>query len=411
MDNQTKSYWLETALIQGKQTTPEHDKESICVIGSGVTGVSCAYYLLKEGFHVTLVDHEPNRAASFRNASHVLYGTVESYQALSAFHGRQTAKDLWSLSIDVCHRVRNLVNEHDLDVDYKQDGYLVMAVDDVENSEVRESIRLLNEDGFQSDYVCQADLEEMGFRNVTGARFESGSAQVHPVKFRNELLKQALSMGLKYHTGVFVENIEEEQEAAALYIKGESNPRLFMAAVIATNAYSPLLSRFFQEQKLLEPFAGQIIVSSPMKNPINISYPHSFNRGYEYAVRTQDGRLLIGGWRDNVAGNEIGSYDLKPLEEVNQGLKDFVKRHYHIREEMSWDYSWKGIMATSSTAFPFIGPTSSPIIYTCAGFTGHGMSWGCGSAKLLADIMAGHTVPDIVRENFSPKNRPLTLKT
>ncbi|MBQ49929.1 MAG: hypothetical protein CMP10_21290 [Zetaproteobacteria bacterium] len=402
-DNQTKSYWLEAGIIEGQTQPPQSDPDAICVIGSGIVGVSTAYYLLKAGMKVTLIDFETTRAASFRNASHVLLGTVESYAALSALHGKDIAKQLWQLSIDVCQTLENLVEEHQMDVDYRKNGYLVMAIDETENQELKESIRLLNADGFNSSYVDANELEKMGFRSVFGARFEQGSAQVHPVKLRNAILNQALQMGLSYHSGIQVESVEEVGGLVEIGVKKSADPLRFMSAVIATNAYSPLLSRYFDQRRLLEPFAGQIIVSEPLKQDIPISYPHSFDHGYEYAIKTDDNRLLIGGWRNNVEGQEIGSYDLKPREDVNDGLKDFVARHYQIREPIKWEYSWKGIMATSSTGFPFIGPTSSPLIYTCSGFTGHGMSWGCGSAKLLVDIMVGNKIPNVVREQCTPK--------
>jgi glycine/D-amino acid oxidase-like deaminating enzyme len=83
-------------------------------------------------------------------------------------------------------------------------------------------------------------------------------------------------------------------------------------------------------------------------------------------------------------------------------LKDFVQDHYEITEKIEWEYSWAGIMATSKTGFPFIGPTTSPRIFTCSGYTGHGFSWAHGSAKLMADVMAGNPIPAVAK-HFNPK--------
>ena len=58
-------------------------------------------------------------------------------------------------------------------------------------------------------------------------------------------------------------------------------------------------------------------------------------------------------------------------------------------------------MATSSTGFPFIGPTNSPLIFTVSGFTGHGFSWAHGSAKILADIISGRPVAEVTK-HFRP---------
>jgi glycine/D-amino acid oxidase-like deaminating enzyme len=139
-----------------------------------------------------------------------------------------------------------------------------------------------------------------------------------------------------------------------------------------------------------------------LKHEFKVKIPHSFDHGYEYALVSEDNRLIIGGWRNNTPGGEIGTYDVIPNPTVEQGLQDFVQRHYDIQEKIEWEFSWAGIMAASKTGFPFIGPTTSPRIFACAGYTGHGFSWAHGSAKLLADIMAGNPIPEVAKY-FNPK--------
>ena len=98
----------------------------------------------------------------------------------------------------------------------------------------------------------------------------------------------------------------------------------------------------------------------------------------------------------------MGSFDLNTNPLVEDGLKNFAKHHYKIDETIEWEYSWAGIMASSKTGFPFVGPTSSPLIFTVAGFTGHGFSWAHGSAKLLVDIILGNKIPDVMKL-FNPR--------
>lgn len=394
-------YWLDIPLIEGSSSAPKDGE--ILIVGSGLAGVSTAYWLLQKGFtDLTLVDYRPSDAASFRNCGHILYGTVESMVAMVALHGEAIAKELWSLSIDICHEVRDTVAREGLDVDYKQDGYLVIAVDESEHQEIHRSIELLNRYAFQSDYVSKKELENMGFRAVLGGRFEAGSAQAHPTKFRNALLDLCMKRGVKYHSNVKVLAMDEENDKIS--VRTESSGTLhYEAAVIAANAYSPLLSEFFAKHRLVEPFRGQIICSKPLKKPLKVAYPHSFDHGYEYAIGTADNRLMLGGWRNNTPGGEIGTYDITPNPLVEQGLQEFAARHYAIEEKIDWEYSWAGIMAASKTGFPFIGPTDSQRIFTVSGFTGHGFSWAHGSAKYLAKIMAGEAIPDLVARQFNPR--------
>lgn len=393
------SYWMEVPQIVGRKGPPKDGQ--IAVIGSGLSGASAAYWLQEAGFQdISIIDFEPHKAASYRNCGHILYGTVENMQAMVALHGAEVAKEIWQFSIDICHEVRDTMQRLSLDADYKQDGYLVIAIDEAEDHEIKSSIQLLNSMGFASHYVPQSEVESLGFKNVYGARFEPGSAQAHPVKFRNGLISEVLKRGGDYVSGVQVTAVEEEGDHAV--VTSSHGTHHYDAVVIAANAYSPLLSRYFAERKLVDPFRGQIITSKPLKHNFKVKYPHSFDHGYEYALVSPDNRLIIGGWRNNTPFGEIGTYDITPNPDVEKGLQNFVETYYTIQERIEWEYSWAGIMATSKTGFPFIGPTTSPRIFTCAGYTGHGFSWAHGSAKLLADIIAGNDVPAVARY-FNPK--------
>ncbi len=396
----TPSYWMAVPPIGGRAEKPKDG--GIAVIGSGLSGASVAYWLLENGMtDITIIDYEHEKAATYRNCGHILYGTVENMLALTALHGEETAKKIWQHSIDICHEVRDTIKRLKLDADYKQEGYLVMAIDQAEDDEIHQSISLLNRMGFESNYVPKVEVEALGFKNTFGARFEPGSAQAHPVKFRNGLIQDFLARGGKYFSGVKVSSVEEDGDFVA--VKSQHGVSHFDAVVVAANAYSPLLSRYFQERRLVDPFKGQMIASKPLKHEFKFKNPHSFDHGYEYAIVSNDNRLIIGGWRNNTPTKEIGTYDILPNPMVDQGLKDFVTHHYNINEKIEWEYAWAGIMATSKTGFPFIGPTTSPRIFTCAGYTGHGFSWAHGSAKLLADIMVGNPVPEIAKY-FNPKS-------
>lgn len=403
MSEKNFPYWLEEPLVIGEKGNVP-DKASIAVVGSGLSGVSAGYFLQKQGFEdVIIIDDEPEKSASYRNCGHILHGTVESMKAFTEIHGYEKAKELWDFSVTICDQVKETVEALGLSADYKQDGYLVVAINDSEDKECQESTKLLREAGFQSEYIEPHQVKKMGFKNVSGARYEPGSAQAHPVKFRNGLVNEFIHKGGKYYSGVSVTSVEDTgSEVEITYNDGKKLK--VDGAVLATNAYSPNVSKFFDSRRLVEPFRGQILTSKPLKHQFKVKYPHSFDHGYEYALVTEDNRLMIGGWRNNSPTKEMGTYDLDVNEQISQGLKDFTIEHYDISETIQWEYAWTGIMGASQTSLPFIGPINSERIFSCVGYTGHGFSWAHGSAKLLSDIMAGGELPPVAKY-FNPKHR------
>ncbi|MBK9295229.1 MAG: FAD-binding oxidoreductase [Oligoflexia bacterium] len=394
-------YWLEVELLTGDTKSKLPTQNGITIIGSGLSGVSAGYWLQKKGFDdITILDFKPHEAASYRNCGHILYGTVESMKAFTSLHGFEKAKELWGYSIQICHQVRETIKELKLEADYKQDGYLVISIDETEDKECKESVELLNKAGFESSYIASDEIKKLGFKNCFGARHEKGSAQAHPVKFRNGLLKEFLKNGGKYYSDVEVTHLQEVSDGVE--IKTKRGNIKCDAVVIAANAYSKLFSPFFAQRGLVEPFRGQIITSHPLKHQFKVKHPHSFDHGYEYALITEDNRLMIGGWRNHSETKEVGTFDITPNPYIEKGLQEFAERHYEISEKINWQYTWAGIMGSSSTSLPFIGPTNSDRIFSCSGYTGHGFSWAHGSALLLAQIMAGEETSDVAKY-FNPK--------
>lgn len=400
-----KPYWLNEPVITGSEKAPTDG--GILIIGSGLSGTSCAYWLKKFGFpQITIVDYQTTSAASFRNCGHILYGTVESFEALSELHGVKQAEKIFDFSVDACHEVRETIKTLDNSAEsceYEQSGYHVISIDENEQKEIERSAIMLNKLGIKNDILTKEDVQSLGFKNCYGGRYEYGDAKAHPVKFRNLIMRDNLKRDIAYHSNYKVTGIDAslDQVKIAFQKDDKTITRTYDAIVIAANAYSPLFSDYFKKKRLVEPFKGQIITSAPLKQEFKVKGSHSFNHGYEYALITQDNRLMIGGWRNNTPTGEIGTYDLKVNPDVEQGLINFVDRHYSITEQINWDYSWSGIMATSHTGLPLIGPTSDPLVFCCSGFTGHGFSWAHGSAKLCAQIMSGHNTNQ-VEFNFKP---------
>ena len=247
-------YWLEESLIIGTETFGASGE--IAVIGSGLAGVSSAYWLQQMGFRdITLLDYRPEEAASFRNCGHILHGTVESPKALVALHDFESAKKIWEFSVSLCDQVKSTVSTLQIDTDYRQDGYLVIAIDDAELNEIHDSIQIIEKFGFNNQFWSQKTLEEKGFQNVKGARYEAESAQAHPVKFRNGVLKSALKQGLKYIQPTEIKSLNEVN--GSIEVSSTDATAKYDAVVIAANAYSPLFSDYFRNHHLVEPFRGQ----------------------------------------------------------------------------------------------------------------------------------------------------------
>lgn len=384
------TYWKDTCPPIKGEAVDVPENSSVAIIGSGLAGVSVAYWMsqLSDIDDVQIIDCGTDGASFFRNAGHVLHGTGESYKAISSMFGRDTARDIMSISNTFCEDFEQTVNNLSIDCDYVKGNYYFLGKDKLEGQEVRAAVSMLNKDGFHDSLAMTKRFGEMnGFKNLDRVRWCKRSASAHPSKFRNAVLEAAKSKGVK-HVSCPVKSIEEIGDRVRLEYQGGTSEHDFV--ILCTNAYTQLIDPQTRSKGLIEPYKGQIIVSKSLKKPM-AQIGFSSDHGYMYGTITADNRILIGGWRNHVPGMETNTYDLTPNPLVEEGLKGWVNQHMAVEEEVEWEYSWAGIMGSSSNkGLPYIGQTNSQLIWMCAGFTGYGFSWAHGAARLLVNMMIGN---------------------
>lgn len=386
------TYWYDTAGAGPESSKSKPEDGGILIVGSGLAGVSTAYFLLEQGFdEITIVDCGTENASYFRNAGHILHGNSESYKANISIYGHEKAKQLFKMSEQFIEQYHETIEKLNLDVDLHRGDYFFIGDSENEQSQLVESVELMEKDGFTSSYMAsKQELESFNIKQATAARGCKLSAQINPAKFRNQLLEYLINQGVKYHSYKVKDLNQNGLQTTCTY--HDDLISTHDATVIAGNAYSPLFSKFFKQKKLVEPFKGQIIVSKPMKQEVKRA-SWSRDHGYIYGTITEDNRVLIGGWRNNIEGGETGTYDLELNKQISKGLREYVETHFDF-EPLEFEYEWTGIMGTSNTGLPHVGPTDDSLIYACSSFTGYGVSFSHGCAKLLADIIVGNDLPE-----------------
>ena len=90
----TVSIWVDTAEVPQCETLKKDIKTEICVIGAGITGLTCAYLLLKEGKKVIVVDGgEVGGGESGRTTAHITNVIDDRYFVIEKFHGEKASPD------------------------------------------------------------------------------------------------------------------------------------------------------------------------------------------------------------------------------------------------------------------------------------------------------------------------------
>ncbi|NOY79263.1 MAG: FAD-binding oxidoreductase [Calditrichaeota bacterium] len=398
-----KSYWQETAPLD---TLHSHEalpgQSDVVIIGGGITGLSTAYWLQRTGIRFVVLDKNiMGYGASSRNAGLLLAGTAEHFARLVAAVSLPEAKILWDFSIKNNTLLEDFIHTHKIDCDFRKEGSLAIASSEAEANEIRESVQLLQENGYGSEWLTQSDLRKL-FKlplpeNFLGARFYKEDATFHPGRFLFGLGKQILQKNGKLYPRTEVISISETGDDVT--IETSAGTLTCHMVVLATNGYASLVYPYFQ--KKIEPVRGQIIATAPTDRRLP---PMAMltNFGYEYWQQTPDGRLMLGGMRWSAEDADVGKLDETPDPNLRKNLENFMDSTFTGLGPLTVTHNWAGIMGFSIDGLPIIGklPGRNTLL-TAGGYTGHGMSFGFLSGKILADIIqTGKTGESI--QLFSP---------
>ena len=100
----------------------------VCVIGAGLTGISCALELASRGYRVVVL--EANRigwGASGRSGGQMIYGYSCGEEAIEKLVGPADAKALWDMSLEGMELIRERVRKHEISCDLTS-GHLHAAI-------------------------------------------------------------------------------------------------------------------------------------------------------------------------------------------------------------------------------------------------------------------------------------------
>ncbi|HEY8823587.1 MAG TPA: FAD-dependent oxidoreductase [Candidatus Limnocylindria bacterium] len=356
------SIWLDEIPPQIHPPLDEDTSADVAIVGAGIAGVATAYNLSRTGAKLVVIEARTvAEAASGRNAGFLLAGVAENFVAAARHYGEERALRIWRFTRHNQELVRAIVERERIACDLAWKGSDQIAGDDEEWAEVRESAERLKK-------------ERVRVRLVAGDRaaIYEEDGELHPVRYVRGLAAAAVAAGARIHDGT----------RAIAVSKGEvrtDRARVTAGAVVVcVNAYSQHLVPL-----RVRPVRGQMLATAPVARRV-FDRPAYANRGYRYWRQRSDGSLLVGGWRDTAAEDEVGEEE-RTTPRIQQQLESFLREHC---ADAKVTHRWAGTMGFSHDALPYVGRLESGV-FVNAGFTGHGMAFATATGELVADLVRG----------------------
>ena len=401
----------------------------IAVIGAGIIGITTAYELAVDGHEVTVFERRGAAAeeTSFANAGVVAPGSVTPWAApgmpgkvLGNLLSRHAAVKLslplsggdlawmWKwwrackletylanrarlqrLAFYSRERLHQLTAELQLDYDRAQ-GYTVLLRSEKDSRMVQPGLQVLRDAG-----VAFSEINAEAVRKIEPAinpdtEFLGGihlpDDEVANCRQFALLLKDvARHLGVNFQFNTTVAQLNKAQ-AASILIAGENTPRQFDRVVMCAGLASAALLKPLGLKIPMAAVYGYSI-SAPIREPLNAPRSALMDERYKVAISRLGNRVRVAGSAE--IGGSLTKHRASSVQTLYKVLHDWFPGAAQNANTGASVQLWKGARPMLPDGPPLIGDSGIPGLWLNLGHGSSGWALSCGSARALADVMAG----------------------
>jgi D-amino-acid dehydrogenase len=396
----------------------------ILVLGSGVIGVTSAYYLAKAGHQVTVIDRQPGPAleTSFANAGQISPGYASPWAAPGiplkamkwmlqhhaplAFAPDGSAFQLqwmWQM-LRNCSSSRYAVNkermvrlaeysrdclrelraETGIDYESRQNGTMQVFRSAQQFDDAAKDIEVLKDAGVPYELLTrdQLSIAEPALERVKQKLYgslrlpndETGDCQL----FTARLAAMAKSLGVRFRFGVAIDSLEFDADRVT-GVRCGSETFIADRYVVALGAFSTALLKPALDIPVY-PMKGYSI-TVPIADADAAPRSTVLDETYKVAITRFDQRIRVGGMAE-IAGFNT-ALDLRRRATLEMVVNDL----FPGAGDSAKATFWTGLRPMTPDGTPIVGPTRVRNLYLNTGHGTLGWTMACGSAQLLADLI------------------------
>jgi glycine/D-amino acid oxidase-like deaminating enzyme/nitrite reductase/ring-hydroxylating ferredoxin subunit len=380
---QSRSVWMDTAEVPLESSLAERITADVCIVGAGIAGVTTAYFLVREGKSVVVLDDGPiGGGMTGRTTAHLVNALDDRYFELERLHGEEGARLAAESHTAAINAVEAIVKQEKIKCEFERlDGYLFVPP--------RDSKKILDDELQAAHKAGLTDIEKVervpwnSYNTGAALRFPH-QAQFHPLKYLAGLAKAIKEKGGRIYTQTHAKEIEGGKKARI-----ETNGGGVVTAeavVVATNTPVNDLIAIHTKQAAYQTY---VIGARVPKGSVTRALYWDTPDPYHYVRIETVGRgaeaydVLIVGGEDHKTGQH---------DDANKrfgALEGWTRLRFPMIEGI--EYRWSGEIMEPIDGLAFIGrnPMDAKNVFIATGDSGNGMTHGTIAGMLLTDLIMG----------------------
>lgn len=368
------SYWIDSTEDTSYPQVDQDMEVDVAIIGGGITGITTAYLLKREGARVAIIDS--NRIAKGTSGHTTAKITSQHsliYDKMKKAVGEEKTRQYADANQAAIDLVENIIKENSIDCDFTRLPAYVYTQDENYISKLESETNTASQLGISADFT---DRLQLPF-NVKGAMRFANQAQFHPRKYLLSLASKIEGEDCRIFENTRAVDILEGDPHIVVT---DSGKKIRAKSVVQATRYpfydKPGLyfTRLYPERSYL------------MGLKINGSFPEGMYINAESPSRTlrsqisNDIRLVLVGGEKHKTGHG------KDLHDHYETIRKFALSHFDV---IDIPYRWSAQDYTAMDEIPVVGHLTAGRnrIYIASGFAKWGMSNGTASAEIISDLI------------------------
>lgn len=370
----TQSLWFDHQNVP--KFTPLGTDEScdVCIIGAGISGLTAAYLLLKEGKSVVVLDRRSILDGDTgRTTAHLSPLMDDGLERMEKLHGHDGAVLTWKSHSEAINRIEEIVKREKIDCEFlRVDGFLFGEIESEYQAAVRTGIPVVR--------VERAPIP--GGKPKEALRFPN-QAEFHVVKYLKRLAEIISERGGKIHTDTPVTDVEWGTPATVKTANGHS-----VKANNVIEAANSMATGSVRTMTKLYPYRTYVVALEIPRGEVksllwDTEDPYHYVRSESGGMDQSKPDLLIVGGEDHKTGQANNA------DERYRHLEKWAREHWPKAGAVA--YRWSGQVLETPDGLALIGqnPGNPENSFLISGDSGHGMTHGTLGAMILTDLITG----------------------
>jgi len=389
------SLWLDQydgPTLEAPPLRGRHEAD-VVIVGGGITGCLTAERLARGGLRVSLLESKRiGRGSTSASTALLMQEPDVDFGDLAERYGRRTTATVWAAS----RRAVGAMSRALARLGHRKAVHRLPSVyftrDAGEARTLEREVRARLRAGIKCRWLNADQLRKLSGIDGAGAILTQGNAQVNPYRACLAFAAAAARHGAALHEHSAVRRIRVEGSGVeAVTGRGVVRARWAVIATgYATPEFKPLAGRFTMKETYVLATAP-LGASGRRRLGLGDVMLWDTDRPYHYARWTADGRLLFGGC-DHPHTRKTSAASLRVrIRDLLDDLHDL----YPAAADLSPDYAWGGLFATTPDGLPYIGPHRRyPRHLFALGYGGNGMTFGFLAGEILERSLSGRARPE-----------------